>query len=591
MLNLSLLLRRGALLLAIVFGLGSCADDILDLDPLTAPTDATFFSSEAELELALTGVYRSLYWQRWLIPGNLCLDNATDLNFNRGDWGGYGTIAQGGHSAASGSIAEAYQFMYEGIGRANNLLNNMERAEGESNPQRFQEIRAEALFLRAYHYHLLIELFGDVPYVTKLPVTLEDVVVPRTDKGTIVNNLVADMEEAAAILPTSWEGGAMGRATRAAAQVLMARALLYNGEFDRAANVAKTIMDEGTYSLYPEYRSLFQDAGIRNEEVIFDIDYQEGFMTTWTPQILGSRFGGWSQMVPTPQMVDAYECTDGLPIDESPLFDPANPYENRDPRLDASIVRPGTEWTSHRFETHSDSLETDRIIGGTVVGRVANLNAATPFASGANRFSTFTGYTWRKLVSEESLDNGRSMSSDLNTILMRLSEVMLIYAEGKIESGDIDDSVLQALNAVRARAYGVGIDQTDDYPAVTSNDQAALRRILRRERKVELANEGFRLIDIRRWRIAEKVMPGTLLGAPANGWSLIGGELDFVPQIDEDGHVTYAGAPSMPRVELGNLQYRELEERIFDPARDYLWPIPQADVDASGGVITQNPGY
>ena len=100
--------------------------------------------------------------------------------------------------------------------------------------------------------------------------------------------------------------------------------------------------------------------------------------------------------------------------------------------------------------------------------------------------------------------------SDYDFILIRYAEVLLNYAEAKIEQGQIDNSVLTAINRVRARAYGVDVSNTSAYPAITSTDQAELRKVIRRERKVEFANEGMRLFDIRRWKIAEKVMPVTL---------------------------------------------------------------------------------
>src|SRR5690606_36804091 len=126
--------------------------------------------------------------------------------------------------------------------------------------------------------------------------------------------------------------------------------------------------------------------------------------------------------------------------------------------------------------------------------------------------------------------------SDMDFIMIRYEEVLVIYAEAKIEMGQVDDSVLAALNRIRARAYGVDVSSTDSYPAVTTNDPAELREVVRRERKVELANEGFRLFDIRRWRIAEKVMPVTIYGQILDPSKATG-----IPQIDADWFVTYDG--------------------------------------------------
>ena len=339
-----------------------------------------------------------------------------------------------------------------------------------------------------------------------------------------------------------------------------------------------------------------------NPEVILDLSYTDGTQVHELPQRLGSRFGGWCQLVPVQQLVDSYETINGLPIDEDPEYDPANPFENRDPRLKASIAVPGEVWTDHIIIQHSDSIGTWRVENGVRVERVFNLNSANPggrkvidpydgteyTAGGANRFTSFTGYFWKKFADVPALleGGGAQRRSEQPVWLIRYGEVLLTYAEAKIEAGSIDQTVLDAINQIRERAYnGSGIP----YPAITTTDQAELRRIVRRERKIEFANEGLRLFDIRRWRIAEKVMNTIVLGNPANGFSRVA-EMNFVPDIDEDGFVTYDGAPTEPRKELGDLNFRELEARVFD-SRHYLWPIPQAEIDATDGLVAQNPGY
>ena len=363
-------------------------------------------------------------------------------------------------------------------------------------------------------------------------------------------------------------------------------------------------MNSGAFSLDADYETLFTAAGINSSnEVIFDLSFQEGTRTHGLARRQGTRFGGWAQYVPSQQTVDSYETINGLPIDEDPAFDPANPYENRDPRLKASIVIPGEVWTGHIFETHSDSIATTRISDGA---RVLNVNSADfrgiakidPVSgqefstSGANEFGAYTGYNWKKFSDEPALmGDGNVDASEHPIIVMRYAEVLCIFAEAKIEGGSIDQSTLDAINDVRARAYGTVRGDITNYPAITSMDQTELRKVLRRERKVEFADEGLRLFDIRRWRIAEKVMNSTLYGSPANGWSNIGGSLNFVPSIDDDGFIDYLGAPSQPRNIKGNFDYREVEERVFNSGRDYLWAIPQSEIDATSGAVAQNPGY
>nr|WKN37235.1 RagB/SusD family nutrient uptake outer membrane protein [Tunicatimonas sp. TK19036] len=547
--------------------LGSC-DDALEKLPLDAPSDETFFSNQAELQLGINGVYRSLYWRSGSLPYPMVMDNATDLGFLRTDFSGMQTYSRGAHSSVTSGFSETWQEMYSGIGRANNLLNNMDRAQDEVSEAFYQQVKAEAKFMRAYFYSWLIQLYGDVPYITELQ-SLENADVPRTPKAEIITNLFTDLDEAASILPDSWGGSDEGRATKGAALALKARIALMNEQYDVAAQAAQEVIDLGVYSLYPDYAELFTYAGQRSAEVILDMPFLVGFVNTSVPQEQGPRNSScWSRLVPSQFVIDSYECTDGLPIDESPLYNPATPFENRDPRLDASIIRPQSLFATYVFETHPDSIETWQIIDGNAK-RVANQDVLNPFAS-------FTGYLWRKYTSETDLPNNRS-NSELNFILMRYAEVLLTYAEAKIELGQIDGSVLEAMNAVRARAYGVNASATAEYPAITTTDQDALRRLIRRERKVELADEGFRMLDIHRWGIAEHVMPGTLLGRPKGAYA----DLSIVPEIDEYGHPQYGSAED---------QFRSVDQRVFEPGKDYLWPIPQKDIDVND-QLEQNPAY
>lgn len=579
-----------------------CRDYVLDLEDPGAPTDATFFQTEAQLEVALAGIYQSLNYVR-IVPFPQLLDHTTDYAFNRGNVGGTVPTTTGGLTSTEGIVNDYWNRFYTGIQRANNLLTNMDRAADVADPDRFQEIQAEALFLRAMFYSYLIELYGDVPFRTEVATTLEDLAIGKTTKAEIVANIIDDLEKAAGILPLTQGGSNRGRASANAANALIARIALYNGDYALAESAALKVMNSAEApSLFPDYESLFTTAGVGSSEVLLDLSYTDGTQTHELPQRLGSRFGGWCQLVPAQQLVDSYETINGLPIDEDPEYDPANPYENRDPRLKSSIVTPGEVWSGHIIQQHSDSIATWRVDDGVLVERVFNPNSANPggrvivdpydgteyTAGGANRFTSFTGYFWKKFSDEPALIAQQNQrQSEQPIYLIRFAEVLLTYAEAKIEAGTVDDSVLDAINQVRERAYN---GSSIPYPSITTTNPAELRRIVRRERKVEFALEGLRLFDIRRWRTAEKIMNTILFGGPANGFSKIGGELGFVPDIDEDGFVTYSGAPSEPRKELGDVNYRELEQRVFEN-RHYLWPIPQAEIDATGGLVSQNPGY
>ena len=280
-------------------------------------------------------------------------------------------------------------------------------------------------------------------------------------------------------------------------------------------------------------------------------------------------------MVPTQSMVDSYECIDGETIDKSKVSSPKRPFENRDPRLKASIITPQSEWAGMIFESHPDST-TYRLVNGTIGG--SNSTVSWPAA--------FCGYLWKKNTIEETQVKIQSWD-DHNFILMRYAEILLTYAEAKIMQGEVDESVLTAINRIRARAYGVDVSATADYPAITTMDVAKLKTIIQRERKVELADEGSRLFDIRRWKIAEKVMPVTIYGRILDTETATG-----IPQIDEDGFVSYNGIAS--QYDLNTDARFPNAVRVFNSSRDYLCPIPQQEVDTYarfGITLGQNPGY
>jgi hypothetical protein len=384
-------------------------------------------------------------------------------------------------------------------------------------------------------------------------------------------------------LPDTWSGSDNGRITKGAALALKARIALYNKKYSEAATSAKTIIDNESamgYSLHPNFEELFTLSGQGSSEILLSTPYKDGFATSRFPQSQGSRnLGGFSTNVPTQSLVDSYEAIDGKPIDESSIYNPKKPFENRDPRLAGTIILPGTVWGGQIFESHPDSTKL-RNANGNIIGNNSNSRKVSWPAA-------FCGYLWKKYTDEE-YQAVKQIWSDHDFILIRLAEVLLNYAEAKIEQGEIDNSVLNAINRVRARAYGVDVSNTAAYPAVTTTDQTELRKVIRRERKVEFANEGMRLFDIRRWQIAEKVMPVTLYGQILNRAAATG-----VPQIDDDCFVSYTGVESQYDLNLDS-RFPNALSRKFDKTRDYLCPVPQQEIDTYKGMgvtLEQNPGY
>jgi len=531
----------------------------MDRYPLDAPSDQTFLANLTELEMALTGCYNQFYYDAggYNITIYPIMDVLTDIAWERAE-AKTQNIGAGIHDSNNDFAVGVWERAYQAIGRCNFLLTHMNRAENVVDPADYKRIEAEAKTLRAYWYMLLTELYGDVPLILE-PQTLAEAEVVRTPKQQIVDQMLSDLSDAE-ILPEDISVSRQGRVSRGAVLALKARVALYNEKWDMAAKAAKACMDLGVYELDDNYADLFTNAGqSASKEIILGTQFNKSVWFHRAPSGCNSRMGqGYSSKVPTQAMVDSYECIDGKSIDKSSLFDPNNPYQNRDPRLKITILVPGEIYNGYQFETHRDSVKCWNY-NTTPATRVDNQDAL-------NAYATFTGYVWKKYTYMESSETLER--SSLNFIMIRYADVLLMYAEAKTKAGQIDQSVYDALNAVRSR---VGM------PPVTVSDPTELFHAIQRERKYELALEGHRLFDIRRWKLAEKVMPGELLGRVQRGL------LSNAPVVDSQGTPDY-------NTVANKSEMRVIETRLFNPARDYVLPIPRIETETNK-LLEQNPNY
>src|SRR5690606_6342715 len=196
-----------------------------------------------------------------------------------------------------------------------------------------------------------------------------------------------------------------GRANQGAALALKSRAALYNERWQEAADAAQAVMNSGTYQLHPKFDELFLYDGQNSNEIIFAVQYMKGLQVHPIPAQFYSRIAkGFSNKIPVQTLVDSYECTDGLAIDKSPLYDPKKPFENRDPRLNYTIVLPQTRYINYMFETHPDSLMTWNY-NTTPPTRVSNTDVT-------NAYATFSGYLWRKYA--DVADKDDPSNSEIN---------------------------------------------------------------------------------------------------------------------------------------------------------------------------------
>ncbi|MBK1441863.1 RagB/SusD family nutrient uptake outer membrane protein [Parapedobacter sp. ISTM3] len=552
--------KFNVIILAFGLNLVSCSD-YLDRYPLDSPSDETFLRTEAEFEAAVTGCYNTL-WFKPIDNGSflLTLECASDIGWDR-NVSDLQILGQGAATPDNTYTGNFWNTLYRGIGRVNYILSKAEPLAEIVPTEKYNRLLAEIRFLRAYYYFYLNELYGGVPLLTT-PVPLSEAVLPRSSKAELTDFILAELDAAVPNLPIQTDAANRGRVTRGAALALKSRVALYAGRWPEAISAAQAVMDLGQYHLHENFGELFSYAGQTSSEIIMSIQFLKGVMVHSTPRHFFSRIAlGHSNKIPVQTLVDSYECTDGLSIDRSPLFDPAHPFANRDPRLGYTVVLPQSVFVGYVFETHPDSLQTWNY-NFDPPRRVQNEEATHAYA-------TFSGYLWRKYA--DPADYGDIDNSDLNLIMFRYAEVLLNYAEAKIEQGSIDQSVYDAINAVRQRP------SVNMPPITPGKTQAELRSIIRKERKYELAGEGIRLFDIRRWNIAHEVMPGDLLGRIRNSF------LSDAPRIDENGTPHYDNVANAA-------QMRVIERRQFRQDRDYVWPIRRLELETNP-AIEQNPNY
>jgi hypothetical protein len=563
MLNKKILKAFAACL--IIAGAG-CKGDYLERVP-SAPSSETFYSNQDELQIGLLGCYSQLNYQNQdyglgnlRVPWHVFIEATTDICWDRTN-GDLQNIGKGTIDANNKVVLVGFREAYKGIARCNFLLDNVGKLKDKISATVYNQSIAEARFIRALHYHYLNVLWGGVPLVTKT-ITLAESQIAKSTKAQVADFVIAEMDAAAKDLPLNQAVMNDGRATKGAALAIEARTALYNEKWDIAATAAKAVMDLNKYSLHPNFGDLFKYAGETSKEIIFSLQYMKNVNTHTTPRYFLPRLpGGVCDKVPFQSFIDSYECTDGLSIDKSPLYNPQKPYLNRDPRLGFTVVVPGSINFGYQFETHKDSLKIWNY-NVTPAVRIDNTEATHAFA-------TFTGYVWRKYCDE--LDKADVQNSELSIILCRYAEVLLIYAEAKIEANQIDASVYSAINSVRQRP-------SVTMPAITTGKtQAQMRSIVRKERKYEFAMEGLRLADIRRWKLAEKVLVGPAYGRIPKGL------LANAPIVDDNGTPDYANVTN--RADM-----RVIETKAFNVNRDYLWPFPSIEI-ATNKSLVQNPNY
>lgn len=520
--------------------------------------------------MSLNDLYRTYVWN---LEVNFETDRWTD------DWAQRLVVYDfpAGAITSEWSVSEAtWLNTYKGISRANRVIESLGNAEDNLPVEIIDRLRAEASFFRASFYARLITLYGDVPFY-KETVTIEEAfAMGRQDKNMILAEVYADFDYAIAHLPEENLSAGVARVSKGAAMAMKARTALWMSDWEKVKETTQQVMELDRYALHPDYGEYFRSKN-PEEETIFSLPRSRDLNIVWSSRNFMPRTpGGTAVAQPSWELLSIYPCTDGKLIDESSLFDPSDPFKNRDPRLAATIVEFGSEFLGYEYNPDPRAEEVLNYSTGQMVE-----NKDT---KGYTQHASYNGLQLRKFADQ----NWIAYQADNPVIILRYADVLLMYAEAKIELNEIDESTLDAINQVRARAYNTDAADVANYPAITTTDQEGLRKQLRIERRIEFAWENRRFWDLHRWHEFEHALARPYYGLlPINELNakLIETDLWFwplTPQIDENGY------PNLD--ELYNQGYAaKLGDRSFDP-KLYLWPIPNKEILINKN-LKQNPGY
>ena len=471
----------------------ACSEDFLEKEPLGSITEDAFFKTETHAVEATNAVYRML--RRWEVHV-FSYVGMTDIVSDDADKGSTVTDASflleiDNFSYNSTNIAPqtVWGGYFQGIHRANVAITRIPAIEMDETLK--NRLIGEAKFLRAYFYLNLVRWFGDVPLNTE-PLTPDKFVQPRAPKEQVYAQIIKDLEEAAAVLPTTYPNADKGRATKGAANGLLARVYMTLGDFAKMEQKALEVINSGVYSLYPDYARLFQYDGELSSEAVFEVintPDDQGLGGSQYNEVQGVRGVpnlGWGFNRPSDDLIRA--------------------YEPGDPRREATILYVG-EVLPDGSAVVEDNPE--------IIGERYNQKAWVPRRP-----------------------DGANGSGGGNIRVLRYADILLMAAEALNENNKPQEA-LGYLNQVRTRARGNR--PATVLPNVTVTDKAQLRQRIWQERRVELALEQHRWFDLVRQNRVAAVMK-------AHGKS-------------------------------------------FQEGKHELFPIPQTEVDISGGVITQNPNY
>jgi len=548
--------------------ISSCEKDVLDKIPLDSYSDVNVFKSVGLSKAYVNSLYQVLpnwNYDWWSADRNksYAFSSICDEAYNQYNLIGSTNWNTAAVTADNNGGFDTWKYHWGYVQRANYFLSRVAEVPiaSPADTEGLKQTTGEVYYLRAYSYLILAMEYGGLPLISKPFELSSDFNVSRSSFNETVDFIVADLDQAASLLPVTRPSGELGRMTQGAALALKSRILLHLASpqwnttndmslWKKASDAAlEVINNPAGYALSAKYEDIYNQRDskeIISQHLLYgggSWGSPGGSFVIYETYNAPSGFHGWAAYTPSQNLVDAYNMNNGkLITDPTSGYDPQNPYKNRDSRLFATVLYDSVAFVKPEFCKW-------RYSGGATNYTQfweGGYDSQTGAGGGGE---TKTGYTFKKYFDTSFDYDGGTPEPGRTWIVSRLGEIYLNYAEAQFNLGHADVAATY-FNLLRSRA---GITT----PLVASD---ITQERIQNERQVELAYEGFRFFDVRRWKIADVTENKPLMG------------MRIVKNADKSKTYT-------PKV---------VQERKFVPAM-YLFPIPKNETDRV--KIEQNPGY
>ena len=547
-------INKYLLMPAVALLCASCSD-FLETSPSDGIGSSKMWTTEEHVDLGVTAVY-SVLKTRGNYSRNALTDAYTQYAFLMSS--GFDELGQryfcyNTATTGYGVFSSKWESDYLGIQYANLAIENIPNVPIDEKKRDYS--LAEVRFLRALYYFDLLTFFSGhkaqdkgVPLYTEMP-GYDDAYKPRATPADVRAAMIEDLEYAVGNLP--WRSAEKGRANRAAALTLLGKVYLYADAYAEAAGVFGQLMQENAesdspYTLHDDYGEMFTLAGENNNEYVFVMSFLDTYGNGSYIDLLyntrSANCSGTNTSIPTIYLANAYLNKDGSAFDWSayPSFswnDEAQVnalFANRDPRLEASLIRPyalfvGKDNVTYQYRTSYDT-------------------STVPYPCLRSDNGLNDHYCWRKFCNTGNETTIRR-HSPTDFPIIRWADVLLLYAEALNEAEGPGDKVYAALDAVRSRVK---------MPGVKRGGKEAVRQIIRNERVYELAGEGHLYFDFQRWYAHDPSFDISTLNHQILG---------------------YKGSPVGAKAGT----------RAFT-ARNWYYAVPQAEIDINP-ALTQGDGW